>query len=206
MADEAKTEATLPDAVSAGAGLFGDAEVAAIAEGVADENTVGETAEDRHETQNGEAVEASPDDAGEQPATAEELKMVMSIRDGRAIVGVQRTGADPHIEAFEDRDVPALAREVTAVVERARARWQESPKYPAHTRPAPAKAAATAKRRQRNEQGRRRRGRTAATSCAAALLGGALLRAESDMAGGRQCVRPPAIRHEKLCGALLLVG
>ena len=94
-----------------------------------------------------EAAAHEPDvadagDAGEEPAPAEtettdELKVVLSIRGGRAVIGVQRPSADPHIESFDGLDLSALAQEVPEVVERARARWEEAPKYPAYEKPAP---------------------------------------------------------------------
>ena len=82
------------------------------------------------------------DDAGEQPAAAEtetsdELKVVLSIRGGRAIIGVQQPSADPHIEVFDDPDLFGLADEFPAVVARAKARWEEEPMHPAYVKPAP---------------------------------------------------------------------
>ena len=88
------------------------------------------------------------DDAGEQAAGPEDLKVVVSIKGGRATIGVQRPSSDPHIETFDDRDLSGLTQEVSAVVERARARWEDEPKHPAHARPAP-----PARRRTRREQG-----------------------------------------------------
>ena len=60
---------------------------------------------------------------------------------------MQQPSSDPHIETFDDHDLPALAQEVTAVTERARARWEEAPKHPAYERPAP-----PAKRRNNRRQ------------------------------------------------------
>ena len=93
------------------------------------------------------------DDAGEQPATAEteatdELKVVLSIRGGRAVIGVQRPSADPHIESFDDTDLFGLADEFPAVVARAKARWEEEPMHPAYVKPAP-----PAQQRNRRQQG-----------------------------------------------------
>ena len=76
------------------------------------------------------------DDAGEQAGPPEDLKVVVSIKEGRAIIGVQRPSSDPHIESFDDRDLSALTQEVPAVIERARARWEDEPRYPAYERPA----------------------------------------------------------------------
>ena len=72
----------------------------------------------------------------------------MSIKGGRATIGVQRPSSDPHIESFDDRDLSGLTQEVPAVIERARARWEDEPKHPAHARPAP-----PARRRTRRQQG-----------------------------------------------------
>ena len=61
---------------------------------------------------------------------------------------MQKPSADPHIETFDDHDLTGLAQEVPAVTERARARWEETPKHPAYERPAP-----PPKRRNRRQQG-----------------------------------------------------
>ncbi|MYE42016.1 MAG: DUF2958 domain-containing protein, partial [Chloroflexi bacterium] len=55
-------------------------------------------------------VADAADDGGDQPAPAEmettdELKVVLSIRGGRATIGVQQPSADPHIESFDDTDL-----------------------------------------------------------------------------------------------------
>lgn len=89
-----------------------------------------------------------PDDAGSDDVPSDDLKVVVSVKGGRATIGVQRPSADPHIETFEDRDLSTLAQEVIAVAERARVRWKDTPKHPAYTRPAP-----PAKRRNRRQQG-----------------------------------------------------
>ncbi len=91
--------------------------------------------------------------AGDQPApaeteTTEELKVVLSIRGGRAIIGVQQPSADPHIEVFDDPDLFGLADEFPAVVARAKARWEEEPMHPAYVKPAP-----PPRQRNRRQQG-----------------------------------------------------
>ena len=93
------------------------------------------------------------DDAGEQAVedetdSSEDLKVVVSIKGGRATIGVQQPSSDPHIETFDDLDESGLTQEVPAVIERARARWEEDPKHPAHVRPDP-----PARRRNRRGQG-----------------------------------------------------
>ena len=137
MPDEIGTEATRSDASSVDERLFGDAADDAAAAIVEGEESKAETAQDRQD----------PDDAGEQAGAPEDLKVVVSIKGGRATIGVQRTSSDPHIESFDDRDLSGLAQEVSAVIERARAKWEDVPRYPAHERPPP-----PAKRRTRRGQ------------------------------------------------------
>ena len=143
MPDENGTEATRSDGPSADESLFGDAAddtAAAVDQG---EDSKGETEQDGQGS--GDAGEQAAEDATE---SAEDLKVVVSIKGGRATIGVQRTSSDPHIESFDDLDESGLTREVSAVIERARARWEDAPKYPAHERPAP-----PARRRNRRGQG-----------------------------------------------------
>ena len=138
MPDETGTEATRSDAPSADESLFGDtADDAANA--VADEQDASEETEQEPQ---------GSDDAGDEAGQPEDLKVVVSIKGGRATIGVQRPASDPHIESFDDGDLSGLTQEVLPVIERARARWEDEPKYPAHARPAP-----PARRRPRREQG-----------------------------------------------------
>ncbi len=143
MSDEIGKEATRSDAPSANESPFADASDDTPA-AVVEEDSNGKAAQDPQ----------GSDDAGDKPDAEakadgqEDLKVVVSIKGGRAIIGVQRPSADPHVESFDDADLSGLAQEVPAVTERARARWQETPKYPAYTRPAP-----PARRRNRRRQG-----------------------------------------------------
>ena len=133
MADETGTETTRSDAPGAKDSPFAESE---------DEKA----AAPANEQEAAQEPQGS-DQAQEQAAPSEELKVVVAIKGGRATIGVQRPSADPHIETF-DHDLPGLAQEVLAVTERARARWEESPKHPTHERPAP-----PARRRNRRQQG-----------------------------------------------------
>ena len=134
MPDEVGTKTTRSDAPNATVvEEEGDAATPAIEE----EISKGETAQDPQGS-----AEAS-DEAGLQ----EELKVVVSIKGGRATIGVQRPSSDPHIESFDDPDLSGLAQEVLAVTERARASWEDAPKHPAHVRPAPPR------RQRRRQQG-----------------------------------------------------
>ena len=143
MPDENGTEATRSDGPSADESLFGDAADDAAAAVDQEEDSKGETEQDGQGS--GDAGEQAAGDATE---ASEDLKVVVSIKGGRATIGVQRTSSDPHIESFDDLDESGLTREVSAVIERARARWEDAPKYPAHERPAP-----PARRRNRRGQG-----------------------------------------------------
>ena len=138
MPYETTTEATRSDAPSAHESLFGDAPdgaAAAVADG---EDANEETEQDPQ----------SADDAEEQAGSPEDLKVVVSIKGGRATIGVQQPASDPHIESFDGQDLSGLPQEVSAVIERARAKWEDEPKHPAHARPAP-----PARRQPRRGQG-----------------------------------------------------
>ena len=153
MPDEFGTQATRSDAPSADDSLFGDTADDEAAPVVQDENSTdaapdepeggGETAQDEQGT--GDADEQA---AGEEPEASEDLKVVVSIKGSRATIGVQQPSSDPHIETFDDLDVSGLTQEVSAVVERARAKWEDAPKHPAYARPAP-----PPRRRNRRGQG-----------------------------------------------------
>ena len=138
MADETGTVTTRSDAPSADESLFGDA-----AEGT----SVAAADEQDAKEETAKAPEGS-EDAGEQAGPPQDLKVVLSIKEGRAIIGVQRPSSDPHIESFDDPDLAGLTQVVPAVIERARARWEHAPKNPAFERPAP-----PARRQNRRGQG-----------------------------------------------------
>ena len=76
-------------------------------------------------------AEASPSRA------ADELKLIVSIRDGRSTIGVQRPASDPHLESDNALDLATLLGRVPGVIERAQARWREAPRHPGYARPAP---------------------------------------------------------------------
>ena len=145
MLDDNGTETVRSDAPRADDALFGDAaDKADDTDAVpAEEKDTGENAE---QDEQGAADTENKSDAEEATATAEELKVVVSIKGGRAVIGVQQPSSDPHIESFDGHDLPALAQEVTAVTERAKAKWEESPTHPAYEKPAPSA------RRQRRRQ------------------------------------------------------
>ena len=145
MPDEVGTDTTRSDAPSVDDDLFGDAaadDKAAVS--VGEQNADGETPK---ETQQDSDDAEEPADAEAETASTDDLKVVVSIKGGRATIGVQQPSSDPHIETFDDLDVSGLTQEVPAVIERARARWEDAPKHPAYARPAP-----PARRRNRRGQ------------------------------------------------------
>jgi len=153
MPDETGTEATRSDAPSVDDSLFGEAAEKADdtpAAVVEEQDSKGETAQEPESIDDADKAaekpegSAAPDDS---PEESDALKVVVSIKGGRAVIGVQQPSSDPHIETFEDHDLPELAQEVTEVVERAKAKWEEAPKHPAYERPAP-----PAKRRNNRRQ------------------------------------------------------
>ena len=158
--DETGTQSHSQDVVNVEEFLFGgaadDASVEAEGEfpvGDAEEDVDAEAADEPDaDTDTGDDAPDVAEDGGKQPAPAEtenseELKVVLSIKGGRATIGVQRSSADPHIESFEDPDPFRLADELPAVVARARAKWEEEPMHPAYVKPDP-----PAKRRNQRQQ------------------------------------------------------
>ena len=142
MLDENGTEATGEDAQSAAESLFGDMAAATSAAVAEDQDANKETDQEPRGSD-----DATGEAAGDETAAPNDLRVVVSVKDGRATIGVQQPSSDPHIESFDDPDLSELTQEVSAVIERARVKWEETPKYPAHERPAP-----PAKRRTRREQ------------------------------------------------------
>ena len=154
MPDENGTEAARSDAPSADETPIGDAADDKTAAAVDEPDSDAENAPEQQAADDtGEKVEAEKTpqgsgDAEEGAASTDDLKVVVSIKGGRATIGVQKPSSDPHIETFDDADLSGLAQEVSAVTDRARARWEETPKHPAYERPAP-----PARRGNRRRQG-----------------------------------------------------
>ena len=143
MPNDNGTETTRSDAPSADESLFGEAADDTEAAEADEQDANEEVAEDPQ----GSAA-AGEQAAGDETEASENLKVVVSIKGGRATIGVQQPSSDPHIESFDDADLSGLTQEVPAVIERARAKWEDEPQHPAHERPAP-----PARRRNRREQG-----------------------------------------------------
>lgn len=64
---------------------------------------------------------------------SEGLKIVITLRDGKATVGIQSPGCDPVVSAVTGGLEEVLAQ-APALVTRAREQWRVKPKYPRTTR------------------------------------------------------------------------
>ena len=155
MPKENRMGASREDAQNAYENLFGDTAAdpaAAVGEEEEAKDSTGQEAQGSDDAENQDSGDESgpaDDPASEgESRPAEDLKVVVSIRGGSATIGVQRPSSDPHIESFDDTELPGLAGEVSAVIERAKAKWEEAPRYPAYARP----TRSTSDRRRR-EQG-----------------------------------------------------
>ena len=138
MPAETGTEASRSDAPIDDESLFGDAADDTKA-AVANEQDANEEVAENSQ---------SSDDAEEHADTPQALKVVVSIRGAGPTIGVQQPSSDPHIESFDDQDLSGLTQGVSAVMERARAKGEDEPRYPAHARPAP-----STRRQPRRSQG-----------------------------------------------------
>ena len=149
MPDEVGTEATRPDAPDADDGPGGDAADDRPAAPAGDGDSTDNQAQEKEGTDDtgeqdakAEAAEGEQgsEDGEDEAASTDDLKVVVSIKGGKATIGVQKPSSDPHIETFEDRDLTELAQAVPAVTERARARWEDELKHPAYAKPVPVRS------------------------------------------------------------------
>ena len=137
MSGENGMETNCADSPSVEESIFGDGTDDATAADPVAESDNEETTQDGQDAGD-KAAQNNRDADGEEASQSEELKVVVSIKGNRATIGVQRPSADPYIETFKDQDLSRLAQKVDEVNERAQARWEEGPKYPAYRRPVPA--------------------------------------------------------------------
>ena len=149
MPDEAGKKETRSDTPSADDSPFGDVADDNAAAAVEEEDSATQAEQDgqgSHDAAEQDAeTEAAQDqkgsdDAGNEDGEPGDLRVVVSIKGGRAVIGVQKPSSDPHIEIFDDLDETGLAQEVPAVIDRARARWEDNPKHPAYARPVPVRS------------------------------------------------------------------
>jgi len=60
---------------------------------------------------------------------SEEIKIVITLKDQTATIGVQRTGCDP-VFAKVEGDLPAVLKGIPKLVEGARKGWELNARYP----------------------------------------------------------------------------
>ena len=92
------------DALSAYENLFGDTADQGAAAPTEEQDANKEIDQDR---QGSDVAEGKAD--GDETGPTEDLKVVVSIREGRATIGVQRPSSDPYIELLDDPDLSGLA-------------------------------------------------------------------------------------------------
>ena len=92
MPDETGTVTTRSVALSGDDSLFGDAA----------EDTAAAVVEEETPKEGTEQDLQGSDDAGERADPPEDLKVIVSIKGGKATIGVHRPSSDPYIESFDD--------------------------------------------------------------------------------------------------------
>ena len=58
---------------------------------------------------------------------AEEMQIIVSVKGGKATIGVHQPSSAPYIETFDDADLSDLGKDVAMATERARATWEAAP-------------------------------------------------------------------------------
>ena len=91
--------------------------------------------DNRSEDENAEHPDKGNSQEEQEPqAVQEEIKIVIALKDGTGTVGVKKPDTDIFFESFQGLDMDLLLEEVPGVILNARAKWEDSPKYPAHER------------------------------------------------------------------------
>ena len=103
MLDENRTEASREGALNAYESLFGDTVAEAAAAPAEEQDANKETDQESRGSD-----DATGEAAGDETAAPHELKVVVSVKDGRATIGVQQPSSDPHIESFDDREISEI--------------------------------------------------------------------------------------------------
>ena len=65
----------------------------------------------------------------------EELKIVIQIKENRALVGIQKKDTDPVLEPIEAASLEEILAAVPTILARAREQWQASPRRPKYEGP-----------------------------------------------------------------------
>jgi hypothetical protein len=73
----------------------------------------------------------------EEPKPESEIKVVITLKKGTAMVGLQRTGTDPVFFKIESTNLPTVLKETPRLLVEASKRWQKSAMNPKANIPAP---------------------------------------------------------------------
>lgn len=84
------------------------------------------------------------EESGSPRQPSDELKVVILLKSGRAMVGIQSPDCDPVFSTFEG-DLDAALSQVPALVESAKAQWDAHPRYPKANLPEPPPSPAPAR-------------------------------------------------------------
>ena len=58
------------------------------------------------------------------------MQIIVSVKGGRATIGVHQPSSAPYIETLDDADLSELGLDVAMATERAMSRWEAAPKPP----------------------------------------------------------------------------
>ena len=97
------------------------------------------SAEAAAEPEEEEDAAVSQEEAPATPATPppEYLRVIITLRDGRGSIGLQRFGCDPFLTTTPDADLANALARVPELLAAADGVWQERRQNPKYTRPAP---------------------------------------------------------------------
>ena len=86
-----------------------------------------------------EASAGAQEEAPTTPATPtpEYLRVIITLRNGRGSIGLQRFGCDPFLTTTPDTDLANALARVPELLAAAEGIWQERRQNPKYTRPAP---------------------------------------------------------------------
>ena len=80
------------------------------------------------------------------------LKIVITTRNGRAMIGVERTYADPYMESVPGDRIEDIAAVLPEAVQRAKDLWSVRPRHPDYFRPAQQVAKKSGRKNQAKQQ------------------------------------------------------
>ena len=110
-------------------------EVAAIEEADGDDENLTET--DRQEDGGEDVTVKLQDEDSDVTEAPSYLKIVITIRDNKTDIGMERDDTDPIFSVLHTSSITDIAGELEVLVEKAETRWEEQPRATAYHRPKP---------------------------------------------------------------------